>query len=150
MPLDNLYNKMKTSTWLIVGAVVIAAYAWITSTANKISFVLQNVGIGQNGLLTQLTVTMLITNATTSTITLTNLLLTATYNGTMIGSGLTASAVIAPGANSIPFNINLSDLTLLGDLAGIVTNGVTGISINITGKGLADNLPVSFNQNYMF
>lgn len=143
---------MKSSGWLALGAVAaFGVYLYVTNAANKISFVLQNVGFGQNGLLTQLITTFLITNATTSSITLTNVLITVQYNGAAIGSGLTPSVILNPGQNSIPFTLNLSDITLLGDVTGIVNSqGSAPIQISIVGTGRVNGFPISFTQAYQF
>jgi len=142
---------MKTSTWVWIGVAGAAVYLYVTSAANKFTFLLQNVGIGFSGLTTQLNVTMLVTSAMTSTVTLTNFLVQVIYNNNVIGSSL-SSATVNPGQNNIGFTVNLSDLTLVSDVTAAINNGLPSgtVQIQIKGAGQADGLPISFTQTYAF
>jgi hypothetical protein len=140
---------MKASTWVVLGVIGVGIYLIATSIATKISFVLQNVGIGVNGILTELQVSLLVTSSAPAAITLTNFTLTAIYNGAVIGTGL-ISGTINPGQSIISGNINLSDLTIISDITSAIANGVSSVTVTIQGAGKADNVPLTFTQNFTF
>jgi hypothetical protein len=140
---------MKTSTWLILGGILLVGYLYLSKLGNKISWMVQNIGIGVSGLTTQLNVTFLVTSAYTTTITVSGFLITCIYNGANIGTGI-LNATISPGQQAIPVTINLSDVAILLDIEQAANNGVSSIVITFQGSGLIDSAPVSFSQNYTY
>jgi hypothetical protein len=141
---------MKSSTWLILGGVALIAYLYITNLSNKISWMVQNISLNIQGALTsQLDVTFLVTNASTTTFTITGMLVNCIYNGSNIGTGI-INATILPGQQSVGVTINLSDISIITDVANAAMNGVSSISITFTGSGKINNAPISFSQNYTY
>lgn len=141
--------ESKSNNWwvwvLLLGG---AAYLYFTSFANKLTFLIQNVQVALSGLLTQLNITLQVTSGSTTSVTLTNMQVTAYYNNAVIGAGI-FSAPINPGINLVPVTISLSDLTILADIESAATNGVTGsVSVTLKGSGQVDGLPTSFVQTY--
>lgn len=139
---------MKATTLLLIGAVAVGGYLlWVSSNAAGLQWILQNLSIGASGLTTELNLTMTVQNPGSATVNVTNMLVTATYNGTVMGTGLVSSA-IPPGTNSVPITIVMSDFSLLTNFLSDYTNGNASSTVTISGKGMVNSVPASFSTNY--
>jgi hypothetical protein len=141
---------MKTSTWVLLGVGAVAIYLYFTQIANKFTWLLQNVSISAGGLIATINLKMLVTSGSSVAATVSNMVVNIIYNNNTIGTAVSQPFTINPGSNSITFPVNLSDLTILTDIASAAQNPGTTISIVIKGSGTIDGVPASFSQNYNF
>jgi hypothetical protein len=72
------------------------------------------------------------------------------YNGSTIGTAVSQPFTINPGTNNITFPVNLSDLTIMTDIASAAENPGQAISITLKGSGTVDGVPATFTQSYSF
>jgi LEA14-like dessication related protein len=139
---------VKTGDWVLIGIVAIAGYfIWVSGSAGSLQWIVQGVGIGANGLTTELNLTMLVQNPSSATITVSNMLVSCSYNGTVIGTGVVACTV-PPGNSNVPISIVCSDITIIANVISDVTNGGSGSVIVLSGKGVVNGLPATFTSNY--
>ncbi len=142
---------MKRSDWYwIIGLGVAAttAYLWYKARAAiNLNWTLQNVSVELQGLSAQINTTMAVTNASTASVTLTNVNCSLYYNGSVIATaGLSQS--IPPGLSSINIPFVVSDVTIVSDIIDILDGTIDNNDFQITGTGLIDNVPGTFKANY--
>jgi archaellum component FlaG (FlaF/FlaG flagellin family) len=140
---------MKTSTWVIIGVLAVGAWWYLTNLGGGLTWLIQNLSIQVNGLLTQVQIQFVVTNSGTSSVALTNTAVNIIYNGSTIGSGI-VNTTILPGTNNVTATVNLSDLSIIADIATAAENGTGSIAITVQETGKANNLPFTLTQGYTF
>ena len=124
--------SIKASTVAIIVLVGVGIYLYATSIASKVAFIIENVDINVEGLVTQLQITFLVTSSAPAALSLSNFAITAIYNGSVIGTG-TVTGTINPGQNNISGTVNLSDLTIVSDIANAINNNISSVTITVPG-----------------
>lgn len=139
---------MKSSTLLILGIGGVLVYlAWRTRAAINLNWTLQNVTPDLSGLATILNVSLLVSNTSTATVSLSNVNATLYYQGSPIASG-GASATLNPGTNTVTIPFAVSDLTIVSDIIATVENDPASYNFQIKGTALVNGIPISFSTVY--
>ena len=138
---------MKTSTVLVILGVGVVAYlVWTGMAVGNLQWIVEGVNIGAQGLTTELTITFTVQNPSSSTININNGLITVSYQGIVLGTGL-VSGSIPSGTSQLSVTVVMSDISILSAANNILQAG-SGNVLTISGKGLANGLAGSFTTSY--
>lgn len=118
------------------GAIFILSKILQAVTASSLTFDIDSVDLSQFGLRTVLPVTLMVTNPTTGSLTLSGLTANAFVNGDYIGTASEIPAItIAPAAKTpVQVNVSLALAQVVSDVVSIL-NGSAGIPASIFLQG---------------
>jgi hypothetical protein len=139
---------MKTSDWIFAGVIVVGAYLiWKAKGVLGLNWTLSGINLVPEGLAMDIQVTMIVSNYSTATVTVSQLNCTLYYNGAAVATG-GLSQTLQPGQNNVTIPFVVSDLTVLSDLTDAIEGNVDATNFQVKGTGLVDGVPGTFTANY--